>query len=95
MLIAEDEGAEFHDGDEAGEVEDFSVGITSIKDAREVEELGTLVNLGPEALFQSLLCSTEGSGLPDEVEVCEDADDFGETVGLQNIEELKCFLRGN
>ena len=37
VLVAEDERAELHDGDEAGEIEDFGVGITSVKDAGEVE----------------------------------------------------------
>ena len=82
MLITEDKRAELHDGDEAGEVEDFGVGIASVEDTGEVEELSTLVNLGPKALFQRLLGSTEGSGLLNEVKVAEDADDFRETVGL-------------
>ena len=69
MLITEDKRAELHDGDEAGEVEDFGVGIASVEDTGEVEELSTLVNLGPKALFQRLLGSTEGSGLLDEVQV--------------------------
>ena len=82
MLIAEDEGAELHDGDEAGEVEDLGVGVATVENAGEIEELRTLVDLCPKTLFECLFGRTKGGSLLNEVEVGEDTDDFGETMGL-------------
>lgn len=87
--VAEDEGAELHDADEAGEVEDLGVGVAPVEHAGEVEELGALVDLGPEALLEGLFGVFECRGLLDEVEVGEDADDLGEAMGLEDVEELE------
>ena len=92
MRIAENERAELHDGDEARKVEDLGVGITAVKHTGQVEELSTLVNFCPEAFLQSFLGRFEGRGLLDEVEVGEHADDFGEAMRLEDVEELERFL---
>lgn len=93
MGVAEDERPEFHDGDEAGEVEDLGVRVSAVEDAREVEKLGPLIDFCPEALFKGLFgCANEG-GFFDKVEVGEDADDFGKAMRLEDVEEFKCFLR--
>ena len=91
--VAEDEGAELHNADEAREVEDLGVGVAAVHNAREVEELCALVDLGPEALLEGFLGCTEGSSLLDEVEVSEDANDLRKPVRLEDIEKLKGFLR--
>lgn len=85
MGITENEGAEFHDGNEAGEVEDFGVGITAVDDAGKVEKFCPLVNFCPETLFEGFFGGFEGSSLFYEVEVSENADDFGETMGLEDV----------
>ena len=82
MLIAEDEGAELHDGNEAGEIEDLGVGVATVEDAGEIEELRTLVYLCPKALLECFFGRTEGGSLLNEIEVGKDSDDFGETMGL-------------
>ena len=92
VRIAENERAELHDGDEARKVEDLGVGITAVKHTGQVEELSTLVNFCPEAFLQSFLGRFEGRGLLDEVEVGEHADDFGEAMRLEDVEELERFL---
>ena len=92
MGVAKDEGAELHDRDEAGEVENLGVGVAAVEDAREVEELCALVDLRPEALLEGLFGVFECRGFFDEVEVGEDADDFGETVRLEDVEKLEGFL---
>ncbi len=93
MRVTKHEGAELHDGDEAGQVQNFSVGVATIEDTGEVEELGTLVDLGPEALLQSLLSCTEGSRFLDEVKVREDTNDFWKAVGLEDVQKLEGFLQ--
>ena len=94
MLIPEDQRPELHDGDEAGEEVDLGVGIPAVDDAGEGEELRALVDLGPESMFQSFLGVFQGGGFLDQVEVGEEAEDFGKAVRLENIEEFKGFLRG-
>jgi hypothetical protein len=51
-----------------------------------------LVYFGPEALFECFFGIFEGCGFFDEVEVGEDANDFGEAVRLEDVEEFKTFL---
>lgn len=92
MRVAEDERAEFHDADESREVKDLSVGVAAVQDTREVEELRALVDFSPETLFERFLGILKYSGLFDEVKVGEDSDDFGETVSLEDVEELERFL---
>ena len=92
MGVAEDERPELHDGDEAGEVEDLSVRIAAVENSGEVEKLGSLVDFCPESLFESFFGHSDEGGLFDEVEVGEDADDFGEAVRLEDVEEFKSFL---
>ncbi len=93
MGIPEDQGAEFHDRDEAGEIMDLLVWVPAIEDAGKVEEFGTLVNLGPETLFQALFCLSLDGELFNEIEVSEDPYDLGETMRLKDVEEFKGFLR--
>jgi len=93
MGISENERSEFHDGDETGEIEDFSVGISAINNSRKIEEFCALVYFCPETLFESFLCGFEGCSFFYEVKVGEDTYDFGEAVGLEDIEELECLLQ--
>jgi hypothetical protein len=85
MRIAENEGAEFHDGNEASEVEDFGVGVTAIDNTRKVEKFCALVDFCPETLFKGFFGGLEGSGLFYEIEVGENANDFWKTMGLQDV----------
>ena len=89
MGIAEDKRAELHDGDKTRQVEDFGIRIASIEDARKVKKLCTLINFSPEALFQGLFSRTQSGCLFDEVEMGENANDFWEAMGLEDVEELK------
>jgi len=52
-----------------------------------------LINFCPETLFESFLCGFEGCGFFYEVKVGEDTNDFGEAMGLENIQELECLLQ--
>ena len=70
----------------------FPVRVAAVYDTGEVEELGTLVDFCPKAFLESLLSVFEGRGLLDEVEVGENTNDFGEAVGLEDVEELERFL---
>ena len=51
-----------------------------------------MVYFGPKTFLQGLFGVLEGSGFLDEVEVGEDANDFGKAVRLEDVEELECFL---
>ena len=90
--VAEYEGAELHDADEAGEVQDLRVGVSPVQDTREVEEFRSLVYFGPEPLLECLFGIFENGGFFDEVEVGEDADNLGEPMGLQDVQEFEGFL---
>jgi len=85
MCISEDEGPELHNGDEAREIHDFGVWISTVDDPGQVEELRALVNFCPETFFEGFFRAADDGSLFDEVEVCEDADDFGKSMGLKNI----------
>ena len=92
MRVAEDERAELHHADEAREVHDLGVGVASVEHTGEVEELRALVDFRPEALLEHLLGGAQRRGFLDEVEVGKDADDLGEAMGLEDVEELEGFL---
>ena len=92
MRIPEHQRPELHHADEPAQVQNLRIRVTSGHNARKVEEFGTLVDLRPEALFQGFLCGAERRGFFDEVEVGEDADDFGEAVRLEDVQELERFL---
>lgn len=92
MGVPEDEGTEFHDADKSGEVHDFVIWIPAIEYAGEVKEFGSLVDFSPETFLESFFCVFECCGFFNEVEVSEDANYFGEAMGLEDIEELECFL---
>jgi hypothetical protein len=62
MRVPEYKRAEFYDRDEARKVDDFSIRVAAVNDAREVEELSTLIYLGPKALFQGLFSCTQCRG---------------------------------
>ena len=65
MGVAEDQGAEFHDADEAGEVHNFSVRVSPVKDSRQIEQLCALVDFCPKPLFEGFFGRTESGGLFD------------------------------
>jgi hypothetical protein len=44
-----------------------------------------LINFCPETLFKGLFGGLEGGGLFYEIEMGEDADDFWETMGLEDV----------
>lgn len=85
MLVPEYQRSEFHDRDEPREIEDFLVGVSAIKYSREVEEFGTLVDFGPEALFEAFFGLALDGEFFNQVQVCEDADNLWETVGLEHV----------
>ena len=60
MGVAENQRAELHDGDEAGQIHDFGIGVPAIKHAGKVEEFGALVYFGPEAFFEGFFSVLEG-----------------------------------
>lgn len=82
MVVPEDQRSELHGGDEAAHVVDLGIGITAVQDTGEVEELGAIVDLGPETLLEGFLGFTLQGDLLDEVQMGEDADDFWKTVCL-------------
>jgi hypothetical protein len=92
VRVAEHERAELEDAEEAREVQDLPVRVPPVEDAGEVEELRTRVDLRPEPLLERFLRVLERRGLADEVEVGEHAEDLGEAVGLEDVQELECFL---
>jgi len=83
------EGPELLHGDEAGEVEDLALEVAPVAEPREVEELGALVDLGPEAVLEGLLGVLELLRVLEPVQVGEDAHDLGEAVDLEEVEELE------
>ena len=92
MRVPVNKGTELHDRDEAGEVENFGVGVAAVEHARKVEELSTLVNFCPESLLQSFLGCAEGCSFLNKVKVGEHTDDFREPMRLENVEEFERFL---
>lgn len=95
MRVSEDERSELHNADETREVQDLGIRVSTIEDTGKVEELSTLIYLRPETLFEGLFSVLERSSFFNEVEMSEDSNDFGETVGLEDIEEFKRFLEKN
>ncbi len=71
---------------------DFVVRVSAVKHARQIEEFGSLVNFGPESFFERLLRCTKYRLLANEVKMCQNANDLGKPMGLQDIEELELFL---
>lgn len=69
MCVTEHQGAEFHDADESGEIENFGVRVSAIENAGKVEEFGALIDLCPETLFEGLFCIAKDGGFFDEVKV--------------------------
>lgn len=50
--VAPDERAGvLHDGQEAGEVVDFAVGVTAVEDTGKVEKVGALVEFAPKSVL--------------------------------------------
>ena len=93
MRIAKYQGAEFHDGDESRQVHDFLVGVSTVDDTRKVEQLGALVYLCPEPFLEPFLCISLHADFVNQVKMCQDPNDFGKSMGLKDIQELKGFLR--
>ena len=93
MGVTEDQRSEFHDGDEAREVEDLSVRISAIENAGKVEEFCPLVDFCPKSFFESFFGRSNDGSFFDKVQVGKDADDFGKAVGLKDVEEFERFLR--
>jgi hypothetical protein len=98
MGLSPSQGTEFHDRDEARQVQDFRLGILAIRQAGQVEELGTLVNLGPKPLLQPLLGLSQLFGTTIvglefwRIQMSQDTHDAGESVNLEHIKKFKCFL---
>lgn len=90
--VPENQRPELHDTDKPAQVHDLGVGVATVHDSREVEELGSLVDFLPEPRLEGLLLGSKGSSLLDEIEMSEDSDDFGESVSLEDVEELEGFL---
>lgn len=93
MLVPKDEWSEFHDRNEPRQEVDFGVGVSTVQDPRKGEKFGSLVNFRPESVLQPFLGVFERRGFLDKIHVREEAEDFGETVRLQNVEELERFLQ--
>lgn len=93
MGVAKDEGTEFHDGNEPGQIKDFSVGISPVDNSGEVEKLRALVYFRPKTFFEGFFGDFQSSSLFNEVEMGENADDFWEAMRLKNIQKLKCLLK--
>lgn len=74
------------------QVEDLAIRVTTVHDAREVEHFGSIINLGPETVLKALLLRLEGGGSLDEVEVGEDGDELGKSVGGEGREGFEGFL---
>jgi hypothetical protein len=92
MLIPKHQRPKLHDADEPAKVHDLLIRVTAVQHAGKVEELGALVNLGPKSVLDSLFGISESGGLADEVQVGQDADDFRESVGLEDVDKLEGFL---
>src|SRR6266550_2135389 len=90
--VSEDQRSEFHDGDEAREVEDLRIRISAIENAGEVKQLRPLVDFGPKSLFESFFSRSYDGSFFDKVQVGKDANDFGKSVGLEDVEEFERFL---
>lgn len=74
------------------EVEDLAIRVSTIHHAREVKHFGSIVDLGPETVLQALLLRFESGGSFDEVEVGENSDEFGKSVGGEGREGFEGFL---
>ncbi len=85
MRVTEDERAELHNANKAGEVENFGIRVSAVEYAGEVEKFGSLVYFCPKPFLQRLLGIFEGGSLFDQVKMGQDADDFGETVCLEDV----------
>jgi hypothetical protein len=78
-----------HDGEETRQVVDFAIGVSSIHDTREIEEMRALVQLGPQSLLEPLLGILERLGLSEQVEMGQDAKHVSRhTRGGEDVEEL-------
>jgi len=82
VLITENERAELHDTDEAGEVENLGVRIAAVEYAGKIEQFSTLINLRPETLLERFFSRAKGRSLFDEIEVGQDTDDFWKPMRL-------------
>lgn len=79
-------------GDETTQIVDLSLGVVTIRgEAREVEELGTIVHFLPEALLHSLLCLAQVLVELVVVEMGQDSHHVGHSVVVQQTKELKCL----
>lgn len=52
MAVPEYQRPELHDTDETRQIEDLGVGIATVEDTREIEELCALVYLIPKAFLE-------------------------------------------
>lgn len=55
MVVSEDKGSELHDADKPAQIVDFRIRVPPVKDSREVEEFGTVVDFRPESFLEKLL----------------------------------------
>ena len=54
MLQPPREGPKFLNTDKPAQIKDFSIQITTILETREVEQLGSFVDLGPKPVLERL-----------------------------------------
>lgn len=71
---------------------DFGIRIPAIEHAREIKQLRALVDLSPESFLELFFGLALSAKFLDEVEMSEDADNFGESMGLKYIQKFKRFL---
>jgi len=55
MAISEHERTELHHANKTREIEDFAVGIATVEDTGQIEELGALIDFRPKSLFERFL----------------------------------------
>ena len=81
--------SEFHDGYEASQVVDLSPLVVPKHHAGQVEQLGSLIDLCPESVFESFLGLLQRLVVLHTVQMGEDAHDARKTVDLGDVEKLK------
>mmetsp|Transcript_89612 Transcript_89612/g.254000 ORF Transcript_89612/g.254000 Transcript_89612/m.254000 type:complete len:249 (-) Transcript_89612:321-1067(-) len=88
VLPPGEDGALLH-GDEANEVLDLDAVVPAVLQAAQVEEFRALVDLRPEPVLHGLLHLAQLLVLSEAVQVSEHSYDTGETMHLQDVDELE------
>ena len=84
MRVLPDQGPEFHDRQEAGQIQDLSTMVLAIDEATQVEYFGPITHLCPESLLESLFRISEGLGIPGETH-------HPYTIRPSTTQEVGCF----